>query len=901
VSRWCYRLVLRIYPHEFRDRFGADLERDFHDLLAARGPLRAWRSVFVDLRRSLPSTRAHVRPARRRQRLLHPPGETLMQSLWFDVKHATRVLIRAPIFTLVTVVTPALGIGATTAIFSLVNAVLLRPLGFPDSERLFLVHEAIPESGIPRFGVSPADYLDLEQMQQSFATVGIYRNRFVELSGAGEPRQITVTQLTPSVFTTLGVSAAAGRVIDAGDARSNDRVVVLSHGLWERAFGGRAILGERITIDREPYTVVGVMAASFQFPRRGAAFNGEPAEAWVPLVFNPFERQARGMFFSHSVIGRLRPEVSEAQLGAEVAALGARIRANYPPVLQQSPFSVVVQAAPLIDEIAGPVRRPLLILLAAVGLVLLVACANVANLILSRAVTREHEIGLRVALGAARHRLLQMLLAEGLLLAVLAGALGLLLGDWVIRLMPAAIAVSIPAAADVSLDARVVAFALAASIATALLFSLVPLTAGGREPSSLLRDGGRVTTNRRQQVMQAGLVVSSVAMAVVLLVASGLLIRSLTRLLAIETGIGSDPVLTLKVALPVQGYPDPAAIRTFYRTLPERLASLPGVRAAAIASDLPIAPDGERRAVTPDRVNDVGGQPPSMAVTWIHGAYFEAFGIPLRHGRTFTPEEEVNPRAVAIVSRGFADRFWPGEDPVGKRLKWGIAASDAPWKTIVGVADDVVDGPIGVEPVLHVYVPYSDVPDQALASPLAGLVRRMVIVLGTTTRAESLAGPARAAILALDPSLAVHGVTTISDVEREALAPQRFSTVVLTTFASGALLLAGIGLYGILAFGVSARTRELGVRIALGASRVTVIGLVVRRAMALTAAGVLLGAAGAVAAGRALQSLLFDTTSLDAATFLATPLVLAGVALLASYLPARRAARIDPIAALRAE
>jgi predicted permease len=390
-------------------------------------------------------------------------------------------------------------------------------------------------------------------------------------------------------------------------------------------------------------------------------------------------------------------------------------------------------------------------------------------------------------------------------------------------------------------------------------------------------------------------------MAVVLLVSSGLLIRSLTRLLAIDTGVGHGAALTMRVALPVQGYPDPVSIRTFYRTLPERLASLPGVRAAAVASDLPILPDGERRAVTPERAGDAGGLPGSMAVTWIHGAYFQAFGISLLRGRTFTPEEEQNPRAVAIVSRGFADRFWPGEDPIGKRLKWGLASSDAPWKTVVGVAGDVVDGQIGAEPVPHVYVPYSDVPDQALASPLAGLVRRMVAVVGTTTPAESLVTPARAAILALDPSLAVHGVATLADIEREALAPQRFSTLVLTAFATGALLLAGIGLYGILAFGVAARTRELGLRIALGASRASVIGLVVRRGLVLTAAGVLIGAAGAVAAARALQSLLFATTPLDATTFVAVPLVLVGVALAASYFPARRAARIDPIAALRVE
>jgi putative ABC transport system permease protein len=901
-SRRLYRLLLRIYPEEFRDRFGADLEHDFGDLIASRGRLRAWRSVVGDVAASLPSTYAHVRPARRRRRLLHPPGETIMQSLWFDLRHAIRALARAPIFTLVTVATLALGIGATSAIFSLVNAVLLRPPGFPEPERLVLMHEVIPESGVPRFGVSPADYLDIEQLQRSFAALGIYRTRFMELSGSGDPRQIAVTQLTPSVFAVLGVSADIGRTIVEDDARSGARVVVVSDGLWQSAYGGQPLVGEQITIDREPYTVVGIMPREFQFPRRGPAFNGEPADVWVPLVFNPYERQARGMFFNHSVIGRLRPGVTDAQLADEAARIGPRIRENYPPVLRQSPFSLVVQAAPLLEEVAGPVRRPLLILMGAVGLVLLVACANVANLILSRAVTRQHEIGLRVALGAARHRLVQMLLAEGAVLAALAGVAGLALAGWAIRAMPAAIAVSVPAASDASLDARVVAFTVAASAATALLFTLVPFAAGRREPAALLREeGARTTANRRQQFVQAALVVSSVAMAVVLLVASGLLTRSLTRLLAIEPGTGAEPVLTLRVALPVQGYGTAALVRAFYRTLPERLQALPGVRAAAIASDLPIHPDGERRAVTPERIGDAGGVPPSMAVTWVHGPYFQAFGIPLVRGRAFSSDEESMPREVAVVSRGFAERFWPGEDPIGKRLKWGIAASQLPWKTVVGVAGDVVDGAIGADPIPHVYVPYSDVPDEALASPLAGLIRRMVIVVGTAGDAGILTTPVRAQVAAVDPSLAVYDVATLAAIERDALAPQRFSALVLSGFAGGALLLAAVGLYGILAFSVAARTRELGVRMALGAGRGTMLGLVVGRGMRLTLAGLGLGALGAAAASRALGSLLFETPALDVPTFLVVPLVLAGVALLACYLPARRAARIDPMAALRSD
>ena len=888
-SRAAYRLLLRTYPRAFRERVGRDLENDFLQMIRTRGAGHAWRRVASDLRGA-----RHAAP---------PPtaGEPVMRSFLFDLRHGARALGRVPGFTAVAILTIALGIGANSAIFSLVNAVLVRPLGFHDPERLMLIYQAIPESGVARFDVSPPDYLDLLEYQQSFSALGAYRTRLMELSGSGSPEQIDAAEITASLFEVLGVGAARGRTLLADEDQRAAEVAIISHGLQARRFGGRDPLGATLVLDRRRYTVVGVMPAGFEFPRRGAPSNAQPADVWLPLVFSPFERQARGMMYNHSVIGRLRDGITPEQAAADTAALARRIQDNYPTAIRHA-FTLSIGANRLTEELSGQVRRPLLILLGAVSLVLLVACANVANLILSRAVGRQREIGVRAALGAGRYRLFQVLLTEALVLALSGGALGLALGYWTLRAIPAVLATSLPGVSAVTIDWRVIAFTTTVSIGSAVLFAVVPLASGmRRDLLEVLREGSRgAIGGLRQQRLQAALVVSSVAFALVLLVSAGLFMRSFANLLAVDSGVDAEHVLSLQVRLPLAGYGDGARIRQFYRTLEDQLRALPGVRAVSVATDLPLDPDGERRIFTPEHAaaRDV---PPSVAVTWIHGDYFATYGIPLVAGRPFSGDEERENRGVAIVSQRIARTYWPGEDAIGKRLKWGLPQSTAPWLTVVGVAGDVEEGPPGSEPVIHVYVPYMNVPDAGLAAPEAGLWRRMVVGIAGAQDPRAFAASASAAIGRLDPALAITDVQTIAQLERDRSAPQRFSTLVLGGFAAGALLLASIGLYGMLAFTVSQRRREIGVRLALGARREHVLRRVIGQGLALVAVGLALGAACAFAVARLLRAVLFETDVHDPLVFVAAPVLLMLVALVACYLPARRAAAVDPMVAMRVD
>jgi putative ABC transport system permease protein len=902
-----FRRLLRFYPRSFRAWYGADLEADFADLVRERGVLAAWTRVGADLLRSLRVSHGTAGRERRHvDRLtLGQSGGSAASTMWFDVRYAIRGLVRAPVFTLVIVGTLALGIGANSAIFTLVNAALLRPLGYHEPHRLMALYESFPGRDASRWGVSPSDFEDIARSQRSFSDLGAYRLRPFELSGDMAPEEIRAAQVTSSVFKLLGVAPLRGRLLGPADD-AEPRVVVLSHGIWQRRFGGRDVLGEHVVLSRTPYTIVGVMPAGFEFPKRGPQWNGEPAELWMPLVFNAGERQARGNFYSHSVIARLRDGISVDQTAAEMPTLAQAVRAAYPAAMQKSfASSLTITAVPFGDDVAGQVRRPLLVLLAAVALVLVVACANIANLMLSRALAREREMGVRTALGAGRSRLFRMLFAESLVLAFPAAGLGVLVGHALIRSIPSVIETSLPGVSDVALDHRVAAFAMGLSLATAIAFSVVPLIAGERRSiNDVLREGGTSAGSPRRHRLQAVLVVSSVGLAFMLLAGAGLLTRSMTRLLSVETGVRTDGVLSMRVTLPFASYNNAAATRAFYRTLHDRLTTIPGVRAASLSTDLPLDGDGERRVFTSDSM-DTSDVSPTVAVTWVHGRYFETFGTPLIAGRGFTQEEQIENRLTAVVSRNLADRYWPGENPIGKRVRWGLAEvppERAAWMTVVGVAGDVVDGPAGSDPVMHIYVPYSEVLDQTFRGAIvSGFYRSVTLAVRSEGDERQLTGAVKASVASLDRSLAVTRIVTMDQVAADAAAPRRFSTIVLAGFGAGALFLAAVGLYGVLAFGVAQRTREIGVRLALGANAGSVVAMVMRRGMLLTCAGLLLGFGGALATGRALGTLLYDTTAYDPATFAVVSAVLMLAAVVACYIPARRATRIDPLVALRAD
>ena len=825
-----------------------------------------------------------------------------IENLVADVRYGLRILRKNPGFTAVAVLTLALGIGANTAIFGVVNAVLLRPLPFKQPSRLMMLFEGIPKLGFPKMGFSGPDFAVFVRAQKSFESVGVYQNKYFNISGDREPERLMAARISSSVFPMLGAEPMLGRTFTIGEDAPGQNVVILSYGLWQRRFGADpGIIGRNLELNRQPYTIIGVMAKAFNFPLRGPQ-GSEPAELWVPMAFTATELEGWGTNYMNGVLARLRPGLAFEQASAEAESLSRSIGSNYPPELTKAfqGAELKVSMNSYHEEVVKSVRTLLLILMAAVVLVLLIACANVATLLVSRAASRQKEVALRTTLGATRLRLLRQMLTESLLLALIGGSLGLAFAFWVKTLLLSLVPESVPLPRDIPIGGSVIVFVLAASFLTTVLFGLVPaFQVSAMALHGPLQEGGRSgTPGRLRHRLQGVFVTVEFALALVLLIGSGLLIRSFAKLLETDPGFRPDHVLTLKIPIPSERYTHAPKVRQFYKQLLDRAGNIPGVRAVGLTSDLPLNGCGTIAIQIEGRRNAGGETPQAICQTWQVGNYFQTLGIPLLKGRAFTPEDRIDAQPVAIVSETAGRQFWPGQDPIGKRIRWGVYT---PWQTIVGIVGDVNDEPLGQPVQLHVYRPYLQMADLFFEDSRFGEVRSMNLAVRSQTDPASLTSAVIGQIHSLDPDLAVEHVRTMAQVISSSVAGPRFNTLLLGVFAGVALFLAAIGIYGVMAYAITQQTHEIGIRLALGAQPRNVLQLVLRRGVRLAGVGAAFGVAAALALTRLMAGLLYDVSATDPVTFSCVVILLLAIALLACYVPARRAMRVDPMVALRYE
>jgi predicted permease len=799
----------------------------------------------------------------------------MIANLFYDFRHALRTLRASPAFMLVAVVTLALGIGATTAIFSVIDTVMLRPLPFADPARLVKVWETTPEGS--NFSASDPNYLDFRSRNHTLEGVAAYKQAALNLSGSGEPTRLEGMAVTHSLFPLLGVAPAIGRTFLAEeDAPGRDtRVAVLSHSLWTARFGADpSVVGRVVTLDRQPYTVIGVMPDGFDFPK---------AEIWVPLAPDPGRDRDDHWL---EMVGRLRPGATVQAAQQDLSALSRGIAVQHPEIAGWG-----VRVEPLSDSIVGPrFRQTMLVLLAGVGCLLLMACINLANLLFARATARETEIGVRAALGADRFRLVRQLLTESIVLALIGAGVGLLGARWALALLRSLAPAGVPRLDEIGLDGRMLAFTLALGLLTSVIFGLVPALRASRvELAETLRKGGRGAASGHRHTRDA-LVVIQVALAMVLLIGAGLLMRSFLRLQGTDPGFDTQQLAAVSIQLDGATYAEPWQRNLFVNELIERIEAIPGVTAAGATGVDPLSGWNLVNDVTPaERAAEVG---PSgyLRAGWrpVTPGFFGTMGIPLVQGRVFSDSDPWDGPKIVVISRTIAQQLWPGESAVGKQLFWG--GIDGTPRTVIGVVGDIRDVDLeGTAP------PLIFVPNQELTWPA------ITVVVRSAGNPAGIAAAVHKQIRALDPTMPVPEFLPLERTVVQAAAGPRFRSLLIGGFALIALLLAGVGVYGVTAFGVARRTREFGVRLALGASPAEVSRSVVRRGAALGAAGVALGILGAWWVTRFLGTLLYRVSPTDEVTFVAVALLLGGVALLASYLPARRATRVDPMVALRAE
>ena len=813
-----------------------------------------------------------------------------MESLVKDIRYGIRSLLKHPGFSLVAVLTLALGIGANTAIFSVVNAVLLRALPFRDPDALVMVWEDASFANFPRNTPAPANYADWKSQNQVFEDMATFDERSFNLTGDGEPEKIEAYGVTANFFDVLGVKPALGRVILPEDDKPEaNKVVMISYGLWQQRYGGElTVVGRELPLNGEKYTLVGVMPAGFQFMDSHIGL-------WVPMAFTSETLAQRGSHYL-TVFARMKPGVTLAQANADIHTIQQRIAHDHP----NEAGRISAYVMPLRDQLAGDVRRPLLVLLVAVGFVLLIACANIANLLLSRAASRSRDIAVRAALGASRARIVRQLLVESLLLATTGALCGLVLAWWSFaflqRLIPDGLALS----TKINLDPKVLGFTFLLTLLTAVVFGLVPAfqTAKIDLNQALKQGGGRTGLNAGGNRLRSAMVVTEVALALVLLIGSGLLIQTFLKLRDQYSGLRPENVLTLRTVLPRSKYPEQPQRAAFYKQVLERVRSLPGVVSAGYATTIPLDWKGGTSGFFPEGRTVERARSEGLSYDANHrqvsADYLKTMGIPLLRGRAITESDDEQAVPVVIVNETMARQYWPGEDAIGKRFKLGDPDEDIPWRTIVGIAGDVrqmgVDEPVKAE----MYIPYAQITDQQWYAPRD-------LVIRTTVDPMSIVAAARNEIHQVDPAQPISNVRTMEQVLGEETASRSLGMTLLTIFAGLALLLATLGIYGVLAYFVAQHTKEIGVRVALGAQRRNILALVLGKGMTLTLLGVGIGLGMAFALTRLMASLLYGVSTTDPLTYVAIALLLTLVALVACYLPARRATKVDPMVALTYE
>jgi putative ABC transport system permease protein len=811
-----------------------------------------------------------------------------MQQLIQDLRYAVRGLIKRPGFTFIAVMTLALGIGANSAIFSVVDGVLLRSLPLPDSQSLYAIHMGVATFNRYDGPLSYPEYQDVVQQTRSFQNIGAWVDSDANLSEGGRAERAMLRIVLPSLLPTLGVETVRGRnFLPEETTKGRDKVALITYGLWQRRFNGSDdAIGKSVYLDNVGYQIVGVLPHDFQFEA--------PVDLWIPLTTTDPDIQVRNAHFLR-VIGRLRPGVSEKSVAADLDAVAKYESDNFPEMFPPT-AGFAIKARPYLEDIVGDIRLPLYVLLAAVGFVLLIACTNVANLLLAKAAPRQREIALRTALGARRWHLLRQLLTESILLAIIAGGIGVLLATWGTSALVALSPDSLPRAREIGFDWRVLAFTSVIALTTGIVFGLLPAIWGPRvDLTDALKEGSRGSTAGGGRLRKM-LVVAEVALSVMLLVGAGLMVRSFSHLRSVNPGFRTDHALTLRVSLPVPNSQISAAdedrFMSFYDRTLARLSELPGVTAAGASNMIPLDGNGTDRLIEVEGYvpRDESDMPDAQNRQATPG-FFAAMGIPLVRGRLIERSDDNKAARVLVVNEEFAKRFFPNGDAIGKRIRLGKLTSDFPWATIVGVVGDVRGFALDEPPLPTMYWPVA----QIRATP------SLTIVVRTESDPNALGPVVRDAIREIDQTQPIYDMQPLEQLVAKSLGQRRFTLMLMVLFGVIALVLSAIGIYGVMAFAVTQRTQEIGIRMALGASALDVLKMVVGSGMFLAAIGVVVGLIGAFALTRLMASLLFGVSPTDLMTFGLVTAGLLMVALLACYIPARRATKVDPLVALRYE